>query len=120
MRSDDPLVFVADACAAAAVAVSEPRSWRPSDAAMIDLYAELVVAYACPVRTDLSGTRLAIVDHLVGRVAQARSGEIKASLVDIVRPPPRRVGVRARAGLTSVAMVSSGGPGSSSTASVGP
>lgn len=84
LRSDDPLAFLADACAAAAAAVSEPRPWRPSDVAMIDLYAELVVAYARLVRTHLSGTRLAIVDHLVGRVAQARSGEITTSLVDIV------------------------------------
>ena len=84
LRSDDPLAFLADACAAAGAAVSEPRPWRPSDVAMIDLYAELVVAYARRVRPHLNGTRLAIVDHLVGRVAQARSGEITTSLVGIV------------------------------------
>jgi hypothetical protein len=84
LRSDDPLAFLADACAAAAAAVSEPRSWRPSDMAMIDLYAELVVAYARLARPHFRGTRLAIVDHLVGRVAQAQSGEITTSLVDIV------------------------------------
>ncbi|MGH9031626.1 MAG: hypothetical protein ACRDZV_05805 [Acidimicrobiia bacterium] len=84
LRSDDPLAFLADACSAAADAVSEPRPWRPSDLAMVELYAELVVAYARLVRPHVRGTRLAIVDHLVGRVAQARSGEITTSLVDIV------------------------------------
>ena len=84
LRSDDPLGFFADACAAAAGAVSEPHSWHPSDMAMIDLYAELVVGYARLARPLFHGPRLAIVDHLVGRVAQARSGEITTSLVDIV------------------------------------
>ena len=84
LRRDDPLAFLADACAAAAAAVSEPRRWRPSDLAMIDLYAELVVAHARLVRPHLHGSRLAIVDHLVGRIAQARSGEITTPLVDIV------------------------------------
>lgn len=51
---------------------------------MIDLYAELVVAYARLARPHFRGPRLAIVDHLVGRVAQARSGEVTTSLVDIV------------------------------------
>ncbi len=82
LRRDDPLGFLADACAAAAAAVSEPRTWRPS--AMIDLYAELVVAHARLVRPHLHVSRLAIVDHLVGRIAQARSGEIATPLVDIV------------------------------------
>ena len=84
LRTDDPLAFVAEACAAAAAAVSEPRSWRPSDVAMINLYAELVVAYARLARPHFRGPGLAIVDHLVARVAQARIGEITTSLVDIV------------------------------------
>lgn len=44
----------------------------------------LVVAYARLVRPHFHGFRLAMVDHLVGRVAQARGGEITTSLVDIV------------------------------------
>lgn len=84
LRDDDPLAFVADACAAAAEAAAEPRSWRPQDVAMIDLYAELVVAYARLVRPRLGGVRLAVIDHLTERVAQARRGEIATPLVDIV------------------------------------
>ncbi len=84
LRSDDPHAFVADACAAAAATVGQPRPWRPSDAGMVDAYAELVVAYARLARPRLSGARLTIVDHLVERVAQARAGEIATPLVDIV------------------------------------
>ncbi len=84
LRSDDPLAFVADACAAAAASVGQPRPWRPNDVGMVDAYAELVVAYARLARPRLSGARLAIVDHLVERVAQARNGEIATPLVDIV------------------------------------
>lgn len=84
LPSDDPLAFVADACAAAADAVSEPRPWRSSDVAVVDVYAELVVAYARLVSPHFHGSRLAIVEHLMERVAQVRGGEITTSLVDIV------------------------------------
>ena len=84
LRDDDPLAFVADACAAAAAAAAEPRSWRPQDVAMVDVYAELVVAHARLVRPRLGGARLQVIDHLTERIGQARSGEISTPLVDIV------------------------------------
>ena len=51
---------------------------------MVDVYAELVVAYARLARPHFRGSSVAILDRLVGRVVQARSGEIRTSLVDIV------------------------------------
>lgn len=84
LRPDDPIAFLADACAAAAEAANELRVARPMDAALGDVYAELVIAYARVERSVCTGTRLAIIDHLIGRVAQARRGEIVTPLLDIV------------------------------------
>ena len=55
-----------------------------ADAALVDVYAELVVAYARVERNSYSGARLAVIDHLIERIAQARGGEIVTPLVDIV------------------------------------
>lgn len=83
LRPDDPIAFMADSCAAAADAVNEIRSWRESDSRLLDVYTELVVAYARLVRAERSGARLAVIDHLIQRVTQARNGEI-AGLAYIV------------------------------------
>ncbi len=84
LRRHDSLAFVADACAVAAEAVNEPRSWGSTDEALAHVYAELVVAYARLLRPELAGTPAAVVDHLMGRVAQARAGEITTPLLDVV------------------------------------
>lgn len=73
-----------DACAAAAAAANELRPVRSSDAALLDVYAELVVAYARVERHRYTGARLAIIDHLIERIAQARNREIVTQLVDVV------------------------------------
>jgi hypothetical protein len=84
LRPDNPVAFLAEACAAAAEAANELRVARATDAALVDVYAELVVAYARVERTSGIGARLAIIDHLIERVTQARRGEIVTPLVDIV------------------------------------
>jgi hypothetical protein len=84
LRPDDPVAFLADACAAAAGAVNELRVAKVTDAALVDVYAELVVAYARVERNSTTGARLAIIDHLIERITQARRGEIVSPLVDIV------------------------------------
>ena len=88
LRPDDPASFLADACAAAA-AVNEVRVWRPNDAGLVDLYSELVLAYARLRRADIArsdhaSVRLAVIDHLAERLAQARNGEITTPALDIV------------------------------------
>jgi hypothetical protein len=84
LRPDDPVAFLGDACAAAADAVNALRVAKAADAAVVDVYAELVVAYARVERDSFTGARLAIIDHLVERIAQARRGELVAPLVDVV------------------------------------
>ena len=84
LRPDDPVAFLAEACAAAADAVNELRVASVADAALVDVYAELVVAYARVERNSYSGARLAVIDHLIERIAQACGGEIVTPLVDIV------------------------------------
>jgi hypothetical protein len=84
LRPDDPVAFLAAACAAAADATNELRVARATDAAPVDVYAELVLAYARVQRNSKTGARLAIIDHLIERITQARRGEIGAPLVDVV------------------------------------
>ena len=84
LRPDDPIGFLAEVCAAAAAAANELRVARVTDAALVDVYAELVVAYARVERNTYTGARLAIIDHLIERIAEARRGEIVTPLVDIV------------------------------------
>jgi hypothetical protein len=88
LRSDDPLGFVADACAAVAELVNEAHLWRSSDQLVTETYAELLVAFANLVRPGLiadpnSGTQLAIIGHLVERVRQARAGEFNVPVLDV-------------------------------------
>jgi hypothetical protein len=84
LRPHDPVAFLAEACAAAATAVNDLRVARATDAVLVDVYAELVVAYARVEHNNHTGARQAIIDHLIERVAQARRGEIAVPLVDIV------------------------------------
>jgi hypothetical protein len=87
-RSDDPLGFVADSCAALADSVNETRGWRPSDQDCIEVYAELLCAFANLTRPALvaesgSAVQLAVIEHLMERLAQARSGEFNVSVLDV-------------------------------------
>jgi hypothetical protein len=88
LRSNDPLAFVADACAAVADLVNEAHVWRTSDPITLDTYSELLIALASLVRPTLdpdgpAKTHLAIIDHLVERLHQARAGDIAMPVVDI-------------------------------------
>lgn len=62
----------------------EVRGRRPSDQALAAVYAEMVVAYVRVVRVDREGVRRTVIDHLIGRVDEARNGEIAPPLVEIV------------------------------------
>lgn len=89
LRSDDPLAFVADACAALADAVNEVRAVRRSDRELVESYAELVLAYSRLVRARLTAdpqvtTQMNILDHLEERLRQARAGEIALPVLDVV------------------------------------
>ena len=53
-----------------------------ADAALVDVDAELVVAYDRVERNSYSGARRAVIDHLIKRTAQARGCEILTPLVD--------------------------------------
>lgn len=69
--------------------VNETRLWRSSDPLLIESYAAFVRDYADLARPALaaeaaSTTRLAVIDHLVTRLGQARSHEINISVLDIV------------------------------------
>ncbi len=88
LRSDDPLEFVADCCAALADSVNETREWRPSDEARIEVYAELLCSYANLTSPDFaadpgSAVQLAVIEHLVERLAQARAGDVNMSVLDV-------------------------------------
>ena len=89
LRDGNATGFLADACAALAEAVNQMRAIRPSDADLVEAYAELVVAYGRLLRRHLAGdpadtVGLNIIDHLVERLRQARAGEISLPVLDIV------------------------------------
>jgi hypothetical protein len=89
LRSDDGVGFLADACAALADAGNEVRVIRTTDAELVDVYAELVVAYSRLVRRRLDGdgaatARAKILGHLQERVRQAAVGEISLPILDVV------------------------------------
>ena len=84
LRSDDPVGFVADACAAMAGAVNEPHRWSASDKAMAATYAALLRAYASlSIPPDEEDVRSRIVTHLLHRLDQAERGEIVTPLLDV-------------------------------------
>jgi len=88
LRSDDPLGFIADACAALADLVNEMHLSRSSDLVMIKTYADLLVTFANVRRPYLAAdssasAQLAIIDHLVGRLRQSQLGEFNVPMLDV-------------------------------------
>lgn len=89
LRSEQPMRFLIEVCAALADAVNEPHAWRPSDAELLTVYAEAVSALAHIRRAQLaerSGAEvpIAIIDHLIERLRQVRAGEIEIPLADVI------------------------------------
>jgi CRP-like cAMP-binding protein len=88
LRDRDPRSFLADGCAALADAANQIRLARASEAEVVTVYAEMVVAYSRVLRDDLAErgetVRLAVIDHLVERLRQAQRGEIRVSALDVV------------------------------------
>lgn len=89
LRSGQPMRFLVDVCAALADAVNEPHAWRPSDAELLGVHAEAVSALARLRRDQLAQRRgaevaIAVIDHLMERLGQARAGEVGIRLADVV------------------------------------
>lgn len=88
LHADDALSFVADGCVALADAVNETRLVSDSRQGLVDSYAEMVVALARLMRPQLLGegetVRVAVIDHLIERLGQARTGEFPTPVLDIV------------------------------------
>ena len=77
LRRDNPLDFVANACAALADSVNELRMSRVGDHLLIETYAEMLRAYSNLLRPALVGdprcaVQVKVIDHLVERLDQAR------------------------------------------------
>jgi len=88
LRRENPLDFVANACAALADSVNELRTSRVGDHLLIETYAEMLRAYSNLLRPTLVGdpsctTQVKVIDHLVERLGQARAGEISIPVIDI-------------------------------------
>jgi len=86
LRPEDPLAFVADACAALAEENNRIRAVGHDDTRqLVQAYAELVISYALLVCPTLDiPARVDIIDHLIDRVRQAQTGDIGIPLLDIV------------------------------------
>lgn len=88
LHADHGLSFIADACAAMADAVNETRLVTAGHSELVEAYAEMVVAFARLVRPRLlddgETVRVAVMDHLLDRLTQARAGLIGLSVLDIV------------------------------------
>jgi hypothetical protein len=88
LRRDNPLDFVANACAALADLVNELRVSRIVDQLTIETYAEMLRAYSNLLRPALVGdpgcaVQVKVVNHLVERLVQARAGDISIPLLEI-------------------------------------
>ena len=88
LRRENPLDFVANACAALADSVNELRASHVGDHLLIETYAEILRAYFNLLRQALVGdpscaVQVKVIDHLVERLDQARAGEISIPLLDI-------------------------------------
>ena len=88
LRAKDGMSFVVEACAVLAEAVNEVSPARNADANLITVYAEMVRAYARLVRPRLvaqgEAVRVALIDHLLGRLAEAQAGVRAVPVVDVV------------------------------------
>jgi hypothetical protein len=84
LHSDDPIAFVADACAAVAGAVNEPHAWQANDSTMAATYAALLRAYvSLSVEAGQEDVQCRIVTHLLNRLDQAERGEIVTPLLEV-------------------------------------
>jgi hypothetical protein len=88
LHPEDGISFVADACAAVADAVNGVRPARSGEVELTNVYAEMVRAYARLVRPRLidrrEDVRVAVIDHLLGRLDEAEAGARAIQVVDIV------------------------------------
>jgi hypothetical protein len=89
LHPGEPLQFLVEVCRALADTVNEAHTWRPSDAELVEVYAEAVCALAHLRRAELarrSGdeARVAVIDHLLERLRQTRAGEVEMRLADVV------------------------------------
>ena len=88
LHADDGLSFIADACAVMADAVNETRLVTSGHANLVEAYAEMVVAFARLVRPRLlddgETVRVAVIDHLLHRLTEARTGLIALPVLDVV------------------------------------
>ena len=88
LRPEEGISFVADACAALAEAVNDLRPTRSGDAELTTVYAEMVRVYARLVRPWLvdhsEDVRVAVIDHLLGRLDEAQAGVRAISVIDII------------------------------------
>jgi hypothetical protein len=83
LRAEASLEFVASACALLAGQVNRLRVAGPGQDSLVEVYAEMVLAYARLRRRELDDpVRVQIIDHLTERVGQAQIGQS--------RPAPRR------------------------------
>jgi hypothetical protein len=82
------LSFIADACAVMADALTEPRLVTAGHADLVEVYAALVTAFVRLVRPQLLHdgeiVRVAVMDHLLHRLTEARTGLIALSVLDVV------------------------------------
>lgn len=87
LHADDGMSFIADACAVMADAVNETRLVTSGHADLVEAYAEMVVAFAQLVRPRLledgETVRVAVMDHLLDRLTQARTGQITLPVLDV-------------------------------------
>ena len=88
LHADDGLSFIADGCAVMADAVNETRLVTSGHADLVEAYAEMVVAFARLVRPRLlddgETIRVAVMDHLLDRLTEARTGLIALPVLDVV------------------------------------
>jgi len=87
LQQDAAGAFLADACRALAGAVNSIGVAGPAREEMVEVYAELVGAYARfkvgRVDADISQVDRDILAHLLERIREARAGETPISLADI-------------------------------------
>ena len=85
LHEEDPATLLADACHAVAEAVNSVHVPGPGQQALVDVYAELVGAYASVQigHSEVSETKRNIMAHLLERIRQAPGGEIEMPLAGI-------------------------------------
>jgi hypothetical protein len=84
-----PMQFLIDACGVLADTVNQAHAWRASDEDLVDVYAEVVCALARLRRAELARrpgdeVRIAVIDHLLERYRQTRTGEVEMRVADVV------------------------------------